>query len=435
MGSGENGLTALLIFAAAYLFAMLMVGLLAAYSRVVGLYRNGLLDAESLGRDLRRSLEVPQRLAATAGTLHLAATAVGCLAAGRWAAAAWPGLSGARFYVAVALAVAVFWSLGAALARWSARGAGVAAARLQVRAMAPAVWLLRPWTSLLMGMGTRPEDTLPGADAGTLLSAGEIRSLIDDRQEGVSLENDEREMIQSIFDFRETAVREIMIPRIDMVALDAGCPVREAVRAVEECRHSRIPLYEGGIDRVVGLLYAKDLLSLVDGEGLRDGDRKVGGLARPAYFIPESKRLDEVLAEFRSQRIHMAVVIDEYGGTAGLVTLEDVLEEIVGEIEDEFDEQESLFTWLDDRSLRVDPKINLEDLQDVLGIELPLGEGSETLAGLIYEAAGRVPEQGDRVAIAGLDIEVERVEDRRIMQVRLAASAPLPGRQPQEAPE
>ncbi len=435
MGTGEYGVTELLVFAAAYAFAMLMVGLLAAYSRVVGLYRNGLLDPESLGPGLRRSLEVPQRLAATAGTLHLAATAVGCLAAGRWASAAWPEPGGLRFYATVALGVAVAWSLGAALARWSARSAGVAAARLQVRVMAPAVWLLRPWTSLLMGLGARPEDTLPGADAGSQLSAGEIRSLIDDQQDGVSLEHDEREMIQSIFDFRETAVREIMVPRIDMVALDAGCPVREAVRAVEECRHSRIPLYEGGIDRVVGLLYAKDLLSLVDGEGLRDGERKVGDLARPAYFIPESKRLDEVLAEFRSQRIHMAVVIDEYGGTAGLVTLEDVLEEIVGEIEDEFDEEESLFTWLDDRSLRVDPKINLEDLQDVLGVELPLGEGSETLAGLIYEAAGRVPAQGDRVAVAGLEVEVERVEDRRIMQVRLASPSPLPGRNPKEAPE
>ncbi len=435
MLAGEGGLAEVLVFAVAYAFAMLMVGLLAAYSRVVGLYRNGLLAPESLGPGLQRSLEVPQRLAATAGTLHLAATAVGCLAAGRWAAASWPDLTGARYYATVALVVAVVWSLGAAVARWAARGAGVAAARLQVRVMAPAVWLLRPWTSLLMVLGSRPEDTLPGADAGSQLSAGEIRSLIDDQQDGVSLEHDEREMIQSIFDFRETAVREIMVPRIDMVALDAGCPVREAVRAIEECRHSRIPLYEGGIDRVVGLLYAKDLLSLVDDAGMRDGDRKVGGLARPAYFIPESKRLDEVLAEFRSQRIHMAVVIDEYGGTAGLVTLEDVLEEIVGEIEDEFDEEESLFTWLDDRSLRVDPKINLEDLQDVLGIELPLGEGSETLAGLIYEAAGRVPAQGDRVAIAGLDIEVERVEDRRIMQVRLASTAPLPGRHPPEAPE
>jgi len=435
MGASDDGVTELLVFAAAYAFAMLMVGLLAGYSRVVGLYRNGLLDDESLDPGLRRSLEVPQRLAATAGTLHLAATAVGCLAAGRWAAAVWSEPAGPRFYATLALGVAAAWSLGAALARWSTRGAGVTAARLQVRAMAPAVWLLRPWTSLLMGLGARPEDTLPGADAGSQLSAGEIRSLIDDEQDGVSLEHDEREMIQSIFDFRETAVREIMVPRIDMVALDAACPVREAVRAVEECRHSRIPLYEGGIDRVVGLLYAKDLLSLVDGEGLRDGDRKVGDLARPAYFIPESKRLDEVLAEFRSQRIHMAVVIDEYGGTAGLVTLEDVLEEIVGEIEDEFDEDESLFTWLDDRSLRVDPKINLEDLQDVLGVELPLGEGSETLAGLIYEAAGRVPEQGDRVDVAGLEIEVERVEDRRIMQVRLASPSPLPGRHPREAAE
>jgi CBS domain containing-hemolysin-like protein len=143
--------------------------------------------------------------------------------------------------------------------------------------------------------------------------------------------------------------------------------------------------------------------------------------------VAERKRLEEVIDEFRSKRVHMAVVIDEYGGTAGLVTLEDVIEEIVGEIEDEFDEEEKLFEWLDDRSLKVDPKIDLEDLRDVLGVELPLDDGSETLAGLVYEAAGKVPESGDEVEIAGMSVRVERVEDQRIRQVRISSEDPLPG--------
>ncbi len=201
----------------------------------------------------------------------------------------------------------------------------------------------------------------------------------------------------------------------------------DAVATIVECRHSRIPIHEGTIDKVVGILYAKDLLSLVGEDRRLAGTQTVGELARPANFFPESKRLDEVLEEFRAERFHMAVVIDEYGGTAGLVTLEDVLEEIVGEIEDEFDEQENLFIWLDDRSLRIDPKIDLEDLQEVLGVEIPLDEGSETLAGLVYEAAGKVPSAGDRVEIAGLDVLVEKVEDQRILEVKMVSESPLPG--------
>jgi len=151
---------------------------------------------------------------------------------------------------------------------------------------------------------------------------------------------------------------------------------------------------------------------------------------RPAYFIPESKKIDEVLDEFRSQRIHMAVVIDEYGGTAGLVTLEDVLEEIVGEIEDEFDAEEELLEWVDEKTVRLDPKIDLEDLEEKLGIDLKNAEGadtSETLGGLIYEAAGNVPVKGDRIEVAGYSVTVEEVEDQRIMRILLQSPQALPG--------
>ena len=163
---------------------------------------------------------------------------------------------------------------------------------------------------------------------------------------------------------------------------------------------------------------------------VRRNGRKLADLVRPAYFIPESKKIDEVLDEFRSMRIHMAVVVDEYGGTAGLVTLEDVIEEIVGEIEDEFDEEEELLTWVDERSVRLDPKIDLEDLQERLGVDLTHIEGwetSETLGGLIYEAAGKVPEQGDRIPVSGYTVTVENVEDQRLILVLLETEDPLPG--------
>ena len=151
---------------------------------------------------------------------------------------------------------------------------------------------------------------------------------------------------------------------------------------------------------------------------------------RSAYYIPESKKIDEVLDEFRAKRIHMAVVIDEYGGTAGLVTLEDVIEEIVGEIEDEFDAEEKLLTWVDESTVRLDPKINLEDLEEVLGVTFGQADGietSETLGGLIYEAAGNVPQKGDQVEVADFVVLVEDLADQRILRVLLKATEPMPG--------
>jgi CBS domain containing-hemolysin-like protein len=283
---------------------------------------------------------------------------------------------------------------------------------------------------MMLAVMDRLDDTLWTADVQPHLSTGEIRSLLGGGQTDGTLDEDEREMIQSIFTFHDTAVREIMIPRIDMVTLDGDSEVGEVLTEVNASGHSRIPVYHGSVDKVIGILYSKDLLKLVK-EGRFGGEgMKLASLVRPAYYIPESKKIDEVLDEFRAQRIHMAVVIDEYGGTAGLVTLEDVLEEIVGEIEDEFDPEEKLLTWVNDRTVRLDPKIDLDDLEDLLGINLAEAEGaetSETLGGLIYEAAGNVPKQGDRIQVAGYDVTIEDVADQRIVRVLLQADQPLPG--------
>ena len=424
-GSGFVLPTAAILAAAAFLVAMLMVGLLAAFSRTSSLYRNGLLDPESLGGVLKGLLGAPRRFVLSVGTLYLGATAVSCLAAGRLLASARPELGGWRFYLPAAVAVVVVWTLTGLLVKRLTVGGSLGYVRVLGALMAPVNWLLRPWAALLGALG-ESDDTVWTAEATPHLSTGEIRGLIDDEEGGVNLEDDEREMIHSIFGFHETLVREIMVPRIDMFGLDVNTTVGEAFGLVSDSNHSRIPLHDGGIDRVTGLLYAKDLLALVRDGRLVDPQKRVGDLARPAYFIPESKKLDETLAELKAQRIHMAVVIDEYGGTAGLVTLEDILEEIVGEIEDEFDEVESLYEWLDDRTLRADARLDLDDLNDLVGLELPR-EGGETLGGLVYEAAGKVPTRGDTVTVAGLEMVVDSVEDQRILRVRIASPEPLPG--------
>jgi putative hemolysin len=411
----------------AWLGAMLMGGLMTAHYRVSGLYRNGLLDPGNLGFILRDFLENDRRFQVTVGTLYLAFTLVGAFAWGHSLSSPWTGALKQAFHVLAAL---LAWSLGGLVFKMLAAGTALTYVRIVGTVIYPLIWLLRPWSSLMLLVMDKLDDTLWTAEMQPHLSAGEIRSLINEDGENVTLDEDEREMIHSIFAFHDTAVREIMIPRIDMVALDGDSDLAGTMATLIATGHSRVPVFEGSIDKVVGILYSKDLLKLFSEEGFTGGEFSLKTLVRPAYFIPESKKIDEVLDEFRAQRIHMAVVIDEYGGTAGLVTLEDVLEEIVGEIEDEFDAEEKLLTWVDEVTVRLDPKIDLEDLEEMLGVTFGEAEGietSETLGGLIYEAAGKVPEKGDRVEVADFVVVVEDVADQRILRVLLKASEPLPG--------
>lgn len=415
---------------AAWGAAMALGGLMAAHYRVSGLFRNGLLEDRAVGAALADYLENDRRFQVTVGALYLGCSLVGGWAVGAVLQQAWPGAGGLRFLLAFGIGATLVWTLGGLLVRSLAAGAALGYARVVGTLVYPLCWLLRPWAALMLAIMDRVDDTLWSADMQPHLSTGEIRSLMSEEGEDAALDEDEREMIQSIFNFHDTAVREIMVPRIDMVSLDGDATVLEVVPLVIEQGHSRLPVFEGSVDRVVGVLYSKDLLRLVqDGRFAAEG-RKVSDLARPAYFIPESKKIDEVLDEFRAKRIHMAVVIDEYGGTAGLVTLEDVIEEIVGDIEDEFDEQEDLVTWIDDRTVRLDPKINLEELEEVLGVTFGDAAGvedSETLGGLVYEAAGNVPQAGDELAVAGFSVTVEDVVDQRLVRVLLRAPAALPG--------
>ena len=430
-GTGLSGATGIILLTAgSWLGAMLMGGLMTAHYRVSGLFHNGLLDTDTLGPILRDFLENDRRFQVTIGTLYLTLTLMGAFAWGNFLSHMWTGPLDPAFYLMFAVTALLGWSLGGLVFKMLAAGTAVTYARVVGTLIYPLNWLLKPWTNLMLLVMDKLDDTLWTAEMQPHLSAGEIRSLITEDGQHATLDEDEREMIHSIFAFHDTAVREIMIPRIDMVALDGDSDLAGTMAAVIASGHSRVPVYEGSVDKVVGILYSKDLLKLFREESFAGGEFSLKSLVRSAYYIPESKKIDEVLDEFRAKRIHMAVVIDEYGGTAGLVTLEDVIEEIVGEIEDEFDSEEKLLAWVDESTVRLDPKINLEDLEEMLGVTFGAAEGietSETLGGLVYEAAGNVPEKGDRIEVADFVILVEDVADQRILRVLLKSAAPMSG--------
>jgi putative hemolysin len=261
----------------------------------------------------------------------------------------------------------------------------------------------------------------------------EIRTMVDAGEEEGIIEEEEKEMIYSIFEFGDTLTREIMVPRIDVVALDANTPLLEALEVILAAGHSRIPVYADTIDDVVGVLYAKDLLTY-----LRDGQSQIAlsGILRAAYFVPETKKVDDLLTELQQRKVHMAIVVDEYGGTAGIVTIEDILEEIVGEIQDEYDTEESFYEVVGPDEIVFDARASLDDVDKLLGVELP-HEGGDTLGGLIYAELGRVPTAQDVVEIDGVKLTVLSVAARRIKKVK-ATRLPKPAEAlvpPEESPE
>lgn len=229
------------------------------------------------------------------------------------------------------------------------------------------------------------------------------------------LDPHEEKMIKSILQLDETNAREVMIPRMDIVATDQSTSLEKVAELMSESGHSRIPIYEDTIDSIVGIIHSRDLLRHLSASTEL---YKLTILAHPPFFIPESKRLDELLRDFQEKRIHMAIVVDEYGGTAGLITLEDLLEEIVGEIEDEFDIPDSLIEMLDENEAIMDARITLEEVNDSFSCLLE-GDGFDTLGGLLYQQMGRIPVPGDKMSIDNLDIKVISTIGRRIKKVHV----------------
>jgi CBS domain containing-hemolysin-like protein len=282
----------------------------------------------------------------------------------------------------------------------------------------PVLWLgriLRPLGRALIGISNAVMVLLPGhgLPKGPFVTEDEIRHMVDVAEEEQEIEEEERELIHSVFEFGDTVVREVMVPRPDMICLPADTAFNVALKTIVDAGYSRIPLYEGDTDNIVGLLYAKDLLKRVHESR---NDTKVSTLGRAPTFIPEQKKVSELLREMQTQHVHMAIVVDEYGGTAGLVTIEDLIEEIVGEIVDEYDKEEPLVEPIDEETIRVDAKMPIDEVNELLDVELPHEEW-DTVGGLVFGLTGRVPVVGEKVRFDSIEFKTERVTGRRIQKV------------------
>lgn len=249
----------------------------------------------------------------------------------------------------------------------------------------------------------------------------EIQQLIDEGEEEGVITEDEGEMIQGIFSFRDTIAREVMVPRTDVTALKADEPIEEVVRTIVESGHSRIPIYEETLDNIIGIVHAKDLLKYWGQTGI-----EASKFVRPPYYVPETTKISVVFQELRSRKSHMAIVLDEYGGTSGILTLEDIIEEIIGDIMDEYDNEEVWIVPNQDGSITVDARLDVEDLEDYLRVDLPEGK-FESVGGLIISLLGRVPHVGEKVVIDGIEMEVLLATDRKIEKIIVRRIPPVEG--------
>ena len=259
------------------------------------------------------------------------------------------------------------------------------------------------------------------------LSAAEIRLIVEQGSQQGVLEAEEEQMISAVMSLSDSKLHEVMVPRIDIVAIDQEASFDDAVTLVLTEGHSRTPLYKESVDHIVGILYAKDLLRIIAAGGPRP---RLRDIMRPALFVPESQSVDDLLHELQRRRVHMAIVLDEYGGTAGLVTIEDLLEEIVGEIQDEFDEEEPMKVLVRDGEAILDGRADIDQLGELVdpALELEDDEEYDTVGGFVYHRIGRVPVVGDTVAVDPFKIVVIKVTGRRVGKVRVTwdASATKP---------
>jgi len=254
----------------------------------------------------------------------------------------------------------------------------------------------------------------------------EIRSVISEGEREGAIEEDQKEMIEGVIEFKKADVTEIMTPRTDIVSIEADALADEARRRIAESGHSRLPVTENDIDSIVGILYAKDLLLQGTGGG-REEPQHVRNLMRPPLFVPETKRLDKLLSGFRRAKVHMAIVLDEYGGTAGLVTVEDIVEEIFGEIVDEYEEvPPQPICRIADRMFEVEARVHIDELNDDLSLHLPEDEDYETIGGFVLSRLGHIPKAGEVLERDGLRITVLEAEARRITRLRLELTPDAP---------
>jgi CBS domain containing-hemolysin-like protein len=283
-------------------------------------------------------------------------------------------------------------------------------------------WLTRPVVTVLFRVtqvivrpfgGTAPQ---PG-----VVTEDQIRALIETGQAQGVLERTEQEMISSIFEMGEKTVAEVMVPRTDIVGLDVDTSPQELLDRITTVGHSRIPVYEGSADNIIGILYVKDVFRRI-----ARGDRQLDlrQFLRPAVFVPKTKKVDALLREMQKNKVHIAIVVDEYGGTAGLVTIEDLVEEIVGEIRDEYDVEHELVLPVSETEALMDARIPFEEVRETFGLEVEPTEAYDTLGGFVTAQLGRFPRQGESFEAAGARFVVETIEGKRIRRVRVTRLQP-----------
>ena len=278
--------------------------------------------------------------------------------------------------------------------------------------------VLGPLVHVLTAITTTVARMLGAGDqAQGVMSTEELKILVERGGEQGILEAEEEQMIHAVIELGDQRIHEVMVPRTTMVTLPADASMEEAIDTVIEEGHSRIPVYEENIDEIIGILYAKDLLPFLKGSVTERPSLR--SILRTPVFAPESMSVDDLLHEFQRRKVHIAIVLDEYGGTAGLVTIEDLLEEIVGEIQDEYDEEEPLIVRLSDDEARMDGRADVDDLAELFDTNLGLEDGDQydTVGGLIYHRIGGVPKPGDQVLVDGLTLTVETIDGRRVGKV------------------
>jgi len=320
---------------------------------------------------------------------------------------------------AVVVASGLFLLLGQAVPRALARTKPSATAGALLTLCRFVATLVRPLSAISDGAADLLTRLFGGEHPETVPAGSEDELLIitrDDNDDGV-IEPEERKMIDNVLRLEETTARDIMVPRVDIVAVAEDASSQDIVDVITEKGHSRLPVFRESVDEIVGILYAKDLLPFVIGS---TRTLPIKQLLRPVYVVPESKRLDDLLGELRRNRVHIAVVADEYGGTAGLVTIEDILEEIVGEIQDEYDEDLTLLESVSDSEIIVDGRLPIEAIEEALGVALTGDDDAySTAAGFVHWHLDRMPQQGDHFDARGVRAEVLDVEGHRLRRLRL----------------
>ena len=322
----------------------------------------------------------------------------------------WLGHGWRAFLIAAAAMTVVIYIAAGVVPRSLGRRSAVRVASTAAAVVAPVVRVLGPLPRLLQNLGSAAgrgsaRDGPPGSEE-------DLRGLVDLLEQRNVIQPDERAMIHSVFELGDTIVREVMVPRTEMVFVERGQTLRQALSLALRSGFSRIPVVGENEDDVVGIAYLKDIVTRSYEHREGESVEKVDSIMRPATFVPESKPIDALLREMQARQIHLAIVIDEYGGTAGLVTIEDILEEIVGEIADEYDKEQPPVEWLGDGRARVTARLGVEELEELFGVRIE-AEDVETVGGLLAQRLGRVPIAGSVATVAGLRLTAESLAGRR----------------------